>query len=115
MKLEDQMKAVLTDYVDSQNLLLVFDSIMDNVKNNSMENYLTDPFKIRYLSLLLQFDRKRVMDQLKYGKYPLNESLNLCEKKYKHELATAFLKDGLGSSLESLEIYKNRYHLYHAD
>lgn len=108
MKLEDQMKTVLIESVDSQNLLLIFDSIMDYVKTNSLENDLTDPFKIRYLSLLLQFDRKRVMYQLKYSKYPLSECLTLCEKRFKHELATAYLKDRLGHTVESLDIYKNR-------
>lgn len=108
MKIEEQQEIALNVDILSENLLAVFDSIEDYVKANHLENEISDQFKTRYIELLLKFQKKRVLGELMNSKYPLKDCLNLCEQA-KHELAIAYLKNRLGDSIESLEIYKKRY------
>jgi hypothetical protein len=107
MKIEDQQEVALSTKIISEYMLALFESIMEYVKANHLENEVRDEFKIQYITLLLRFQRKRVVDELKNNKFPLRECLQLCEKE-KHELAIAYLKDRLGNTQEALDIYKKR-------
>ena len=107
MKIEDQQEVALSTKIISEYMLALFESIMEYVKTNHLENEVRDEFKIQYITLLLRFQRKRVVDELKNNKFPLRECLQLCEKE-KHELAIAYLKDRLGNTQEALDIYKKR-------
>lgn len=107
MKIEDQMKLVLSEKVSSVNMLNVYESILGFVKSHHLENELIDPFKIEYMSLLLKFNRKKVIKELTQGKYPTLECLKLCQDA-NQQLAIAYLKERLGSSQEALQIYKIR-------
>lgn len=108
MKIEEQQEIALNQHIISENMLTLFDSIEEYVKNNHLENEITDQFKTRYIELLLKFQRKRVLGELMNGKYPLRDCLTMCEQA-KHELAIAYLKNRLGDVTEALEIYKKRY------
>jgi hypothetical protein len=107
MKIEEQMKIVLSEKISSTNMLSVYESIVGFVKAHHLENELIDPFKIEYMSLLLKFNRKKVMKELTQGKYPTLECLKLCQDA-NHQLAIAYLKERLGNSQEALQIYKIR-------
>lgn len=107
MKMEDQMKLAIFGEENSENVMALYDSIMENVRSKHLENDLVNSFMIEYISLLLKFDKKRVLNELKSGKYPFLECLEVCQK-VKHELAIAYLKDRLGYTHESIEIYKKR-------
>lgn len=107
MKIEDQQELALSTKILSENMLAVYESIVDYVKSNHMENEVQEGFKVQYIALLLRFHRKRVVDELKNGKFPFKECLVLCEQE-KHELAIAYLKDRLGHTQEALVIYKKR-------
>lgn len=109
MKIEEQQEIAMTQHILSENMLTLYYSIEEFVKSNHLENEISDQFKTRYIELLLKFQKKRVLGELMNGKYPLKDCLSLCEQA-KHELAIAYLKNRLGDIIESLEIYKKRYH-----
>lgn len=108
MKIEDQQEVALSNKMLTENMLTLFESIVDFVKTNHLENEVLESFKVQYIALLLRFQKKRVVDELKNGKFPFRECLALCEQE-KHELAIAYLKDRLGYTQEALAIYKKRY------
>lgn len=108
LKIEDQQEVALSSKMMSENMLVLYESIVEYVKTNHLENEVRDDFKVHFIALLLRFQRKRVVDELKNNKFPLSECLQLCEKE-RHELAIAYLKDRLGNTQEALDIYKKRY------
>lgn len=81
---------------------------MNNVRSKNLENELTDEFKIEYIKLLNIFNKAKVFTELQTGKYPTNETLQICED-YKNELAIAYFKERLGFFGEALQIYQKRF------
>lgn len=109
MKLEEIFALVKTVPDKTREMFDVYDSIMQYIRSNALENEITEDFKISYVELMLLFERKRVMNELEHGNYPLKRALDLVENpRLKHGLAIAFIKDRLGYFEESLDIYKKR-------
>ena len=111
MKIEDQQEIALSQHLLSENMLALYDGIEEYIKQNHLENEVSDVFKTRYIELLLKFQKKRVLGELMNSKYPLKDCLSLCEQA-KQELAIAYLKNRLGDIQEALEIYKKRYNQF---
>lgn len=106
-KVEDQMSLATFEFERTENMLLLYESIIENAKAKNLESELKEAFKIEFIALLLKFDRRRVLTELKRGKYPPTECLTECQNA-KHELAIAYLKDRLGFTQEAIDIYKKR-------
>lgn len=78
-----------------------------HVRQNHLENEITDFFKIEYIRLLAHFHKRKVLQELQTGKYPPSECLTICEEQG-IQLPVAYLKARLGYFNEALDIYKKR-------
>ena len=107
MRLGTQLEFIMKYKPPTKSKLEIFKQILSAVTKKSLENEITDEFKVEYINLLNHHERSKVVPELKTGRYPLNECLTLCEKS-NNELAIAYLKQRLGFYKDSLEIYKKR-------
>ena len=107
MSLNSQLEFIMKYKPPTKSKLAIFEQILSAVKEKSLENEITNEFKIVYINLLNHHERSKVLPELKTGRYPLNECLKICEEK-NNELAIAYLKERLGFYKEALGIYKKR-------
>ena len=107
MDIESQLNFIMKYKPPTKSKLEIFEKILEGVKEMSLENDITDEFKIEYINLLNHHNKSKVLYELQTGKYPLSECLHICEQK-KSMLAVAYLKERLGFYDQALDIYKER-------
>ena len=86
---------------------LLFKKIIKFLQDTKRTSQMTPAFKVEYLRLMNEYEKFKVIDELKRGRYPPIECLEVCEEA-ENELPIAYLKERLGKYEEALSIYKKR-------